>query len=561
MPVKLPNEVILQVSTTLAEDSSLDLKPFTLLNRRWHSVIAPALLSTISVSSLGKLVELCDHVTSFGEHTGGALQSTIETHAKTLVIAGEILDGGMLDPHVGLDDLGDIPRGEDELGDEPAEPDTTMPPAQILSKIHSAFPRFAALEGFEWYGRFAGDYHIVRYLQKAKVIKHLAYGIDMQVSSPSIAYRQNAFLFEGLKTLSVTTEYEPDGDMFPHTLAMVHRSPDLESILFDCKFAESLSGQWSLNDLICDTSKPGNPIFVWPNLRHLVLRFYRGRFWQDVQQMENLTRFLVAHPNIETLVLRETCLEDWESDTALPLSLSSHSDSLPRLRILSGSPRLLAGVLESRAASSSVTSIIDNSEEMFDSDGAKAPYVDRILAALEKAPDNHVRRIRLEIPQLSREVYARFARAVPGVRCLEFLKPSDGSGKKTTPQETSFDPVADIPASLNEFAQLDVVGTDIVNDFIKESGSPAYDALLDLAKQVPSIRAVHCEEGTLLRITRDSNGELGLSEVIDYMDSREYDWMTFEIDWRHRPLSRRAWRKIREEEVVGMDNLIRLVKK
>ena len=186
MPAKLPNEVILQVSMVLAEDSSVDIKPFTLLNRQWHSVLAPVLLSTIAVSSLGKLVEFCDQITSFNEHTSGTLQSTIENHAKALVIAGEIWDAGALDSHVGLEDLGDIPRGEDELGDEPAEPDTELPPEQILSKIHSALPRLAALEGFEWYGRFAGDYHLVRYLQKANVIKHLAYGIDMQVSSASI---------------------------------------------------------------------------------------------------------------------------------------------------------------------------------------------------------------------------------------------------------------------------------------------------------------------------------------------------------------------------------------
>lgn len=185
MSIKLPNEVIHQISSSLGEDSSLDLKPFTLLNRQWHSVIAPVLLSTIAVSSLGKLVELCDHIISFREAAGGSLQSTIEAHTRTLVIAGEIWDAGTLDTHVGLEDLGDISRGPDEDGDDPAEPDIELPSEQVLSSIQAALPRLVALEGFEWYGRFAGDYYLVRYLQKAKVIKHLVFGIDMQVSSPS----------------------------------------------------------------------------------------------------------------------------------------------------------------------------------------------------------------------------------------------------------------------------------------------------------------------------------------------------------------------------------------
>jgi hypothetical protein len=246
-------------------------------------------------------------------------------------------------------------------------------------------------------------------------------------------------LFEGLKTLAITSEYEPDQDMFPFIAAMLHRNPNLEKILFDCKFAESMSGMWSLQDVIYDDSK----LFVWPNLQHLVLCFFKGDLWQSAEEVEKLLQFLVAHPHLETLVLRETCLEDSESETAIPISLSAHPDSLPRLKRLLGSPRLIAGVLESPVACSSLVTVIDNSEEGFDGEGAKAPYIDRIIAALEEVPDNSIRRLRLEVPQLSRSVYASFARVVPNVQFIEFLK--GFTTKETTPEDKNFNALVGLP--------------------------------------------------------------------------------------------------------------------
>lgn len=180
MNVRFPNEILLHISKVLGEDSTLYLKPFSLLNRRWHSEVAPILLSTISVSSLGELVELCDHITSFDEVTSGTLQSTIGLHTTTIVINGKSCESWTLDCHAGLEDLGYTHKDEEHpIG-------INMSSEQILSKLRDALPRLVLLAGLEWYGRFNGDYYLVRYLQDANVIKHLKYGVDEHRSRYSL---------------------------------------------------------------------------------------------------------------------------------------------------------------------------------------------------------------------------------------------------------------------------------------------------------------------------------------------------------------------------------------
>ncbi|EUC55476.1 26S proteasome non-ATPase regulatory subunit 12, putative [Rhizoctonia solani AG-3 Rhs1AP] len=369
---RLPEEILVEISNLVGQDSSFALKPLALVNRQWHSAVAPTLLAAISVTSLGKLVELCDQiiVSCSANHT---LKSSIAKYTRTIVISG--ITNGDEDSHLGLDDLGEQPRGPDEGAEEDAmKADIEIEPDTMRDNLRAALSQLVLLDGFEWYGRFAGDYFLARSLQQSKKVRHLAYGIDMFVSSVSLAYREHAFAFEGLETLAVTSEYEPSSDLFCAIAQMMQRNPNLRSILFDCKFAESMSGYWSLVDFICDTTLPDQPTFVWPNLNRLVLRFWQGELWQSAEEVELLAKFLVAHPKLETLVLQETCLEDSESDSAQPLSLTNSPDSLPVLKRLLGSPRLIAGVLESRAACSSVERLIDNSEEGFDRDGAKAPY-------------------------------------------------------------------------------------------------------------------------------------------------------------------------------------------
>ncbi|CAE6470744.1 unnamed protein product [Rhizoctonia solani] len=499
MNQKIPQEILSRISKLAGEESTLDLKPLVLVSRQWHAAAAPTLLAAISVNSLGKIVELCDQIIVYNRNDN-ALKSSIAKYTKTVVISGS-LEGGA-DSHLGLDDLGKQPRGDEEEPEEDAlEADIEIEPDTVRDKVRAAFSQLDLVDGFEWYGRFAGDYYLARYLQQSKAIRHLAYGIDMFVSSVSLdvvnaAYRTHAFAFEGLETLSVTSEYEPSEELFCAIAQMMHRNPDLRSIIFDCKYAESMSGYWSLVDFICDTSSPDKPIFVWPNLGRLVLRFWQGGLWQSAEQVELLAKFLVAHPKLDTLVLQETCVEDSESETARPLSLAKHPNSLPILKRLLGSPRLIAGILESRGACASVERVIDNSEEGFDRDGAKIPYVERIMGALEAVPNNQVQRLRLEVPQLDQDVYARIARIAPGIRFLEFLRPFVTD--TTTPNAANFNPQIDIPAALNNFPNLEIVGAHIVDDFAEALDCGQLEAILELAKQVQSIKAVHSLDGIRL---------------------------------------------------------------
>ncbi|CAE7161078.1 unnamed protein product [Rhizoctonia solani] len=435
---RLPNEIISHISKLVGEESTLDLKPFILVNHQWHATAAPTLLAAISITSLGRLVELCDQIILY-QRDGTTSRSTIAKYTKSIIVSGAIIIDGSTDSHLGLDDLGQQPRGENEgLEEDSIQADIEMEPGTIRNKLRVALSQLVLLSGFEWYGRFAGDYYLARYLQQSKTIQHLAYGIDMFVSSVSLAYREHAFNFEGLKTLVVTSEHEPSSDLFVAIVRMMHRNPDLRSILFDCKYAESMSGNWSLIDFICDASSPNKPIFVWSNLSHLVLRFWNGRLWHSTGEVALLVRFLVAHPKLRTLVLQEKCIVDVEDQTAKPFSLAKHSDSLPALKRLLGSPRLIAGVLESQAACSSVERVIDNSEEGFDSE-VKIPYIDRILNALENVPDNQIQRLRLEIPQLNRNIYSRIAQLAPKIHFLEFLCSFELDS--TSPKDSSFDPL------------------------------------------------------------------------------------------------------------------------
>ncbi|KAG8781350.1 hypothetical protein FRC12_021955 [Ceratobasidium sp. 428] len=532
MSHKLPNEILLNISAWVANDSSLDLKPLTLVDRQWYSVAAPSLLSTISVTSLGNLLELCDHLVSFGGSPSDGLTSALPKNARTIVISG-VIWGRRADCCVGLEDLREILGTGEEDTENTDELDVSVPFDEIVSKLRSALSLLTVLDGLEWYGRFVGDYHLIRYLQKAGVIRHLSYGIDTQVSSVSLAYDQIAFLFNGLITLKITSESEPEHEMLSCIVNMMHHNPNLEEILFDCKYAESLNGKWQLQHVIYKNRQP----FVWPNLKRLVLRFFQGDFWQSAEEVDQLAQFLIAHPHLETLVLHETCFEDSESETVLPLSLSTYPNSLPALKKLIGSPRLIAGVLESPAACASVTTVIDNSEEGFDDAGAKEPYADRILAALKNIPNN----------SLNRSVYAAFATAAPNIEFLDFL-PDRFARRRTTTKDRSFNAQDDIPASLNEFLKLDTVGSDIVVDFIKASAEGGEAAVLELARRVPRLKAIHCGQGIILSILRSSDGAPSISRDPVYLDNSDYDWDMFGVDWRHRPISRR-----RIPEAFGSD--------
>ncbi|CCO33459.1 hypothetical protein BN14_07537 [Rhizoctonia solani AG-1 IB] len=255
---------------------------------------------------------------------------------------------------------------------------------------------------------------------------------------------------------------------------------------------------------------------------------------------------------METLILQETCLEDSQGDTAKQLSLAEYPDSLPSLKRLIGSPRLIAGVLESRAALSSVKRVIDNSEEGFDQDGAKAPYIDRIMNALDNTPKNQINRLTIEAPQLDREVYARISRIAPQINFLEFFRPFVAD--TTTPNAEGFNAQIDIPEALNRYPNLEIIGGHIVGDLADELNCSQQEGILALAKQVPKIRAVHNGNGRLVTVHRDSNGEVLHLGSSQFLNNEDLDWATFDVDWRHRLVSRRELKKLRgleeSEELV-----------
>ncbi|KAF8607176.1 hypothetical protein BDV93DRAFT_520066 [Ceratobasidium sp. AG-I] len=544
MPAKLPNEILLNILSLVGDYSTTDLKPLALLNRQWHRVVAPTLLSTIAVSSLGDLMELCAHLLSFGIPTDRTLRSNIGDHTRTIVINGTLWEDRRSDCPVGIDGLGII-SPDDLLDGDPALPDTDMTPERIFRTIREAVPLIVALEGFEWYGRFAGDYYLAQHLQKTRKIRHLTYGIEKNVSTLSFVYWDNAFLFKNLKALTITFQDLSQLQIFFSIVQMLQSSEQLEELTLDCMFAEPCYGAWTLQEVLLNSSLHQD-LFVWPNLKHLVLRFLVASLWQEADEVDFLTRFLVAHPNLETLVFYEAGFRGSPSETALPFSLAPYPDSLPRLKVLRGSLRLIAGVLESAAACSSVISVIDSSEEGLDGGEAKAPYVDRIIGALERAPSNQVQRLRLEVPQLNRAFYSKLAAIAPNIRFLEFLtafrcRKSDLTG-------SGFTPVVDIPSSLRKFPHLETVGTDIVRDFMKYADGNPEESLIELAKQVPIIKAIHCEDGLLHNISRNPDGSPCGEDSMSYLDNSEYDWITFGMDWRHRRLSKRAEKELRDSE-------------
>lgn len=173
MDVRLPNEIVCNISMLVGEDSTLDLKSLTLVDHQWHAATAPLLLSTISVSSLDQIFELCDHVIS------SHLSSCIAKFTKTIVISGVNWEHPRADDHPGLRYVDGQLLGAD--GRLLIEPDIDILPDGMPEKIRAALLHLTSLDGLEWYGSFPGDYHLVRFLQQAHAIVHLNYAIGEYV--------------------------------------------------------------------------------------------------------------------------------------------------------------------------------------------------------------------------------------------------------------------------------------------------------------------------------------------------------------------------------------------
>lgn len=201
---------------------------------------------------------------------------------------------------------------------------------------------------------------------------------------------------------------------------MAKCNPGLQRIVFDCEGLGYLpvNDRPPLANLICDPSLSHNSIFVWPDLQYLVIRPL-DTWWKSSQGVELLAKFLAAHSKLETLRIFEYFGPNPPSPLTPPFSLAPYPDSLPSLKKLMGSARLIAGVLESRGACSSVQVVVQN--ELPEQEQNGWAHVQRAIHALEKAPGNQIRRLSLQAPRFNHELYSKLAQLAPGIQFLELF--------------------------------------------------------------------------------------------------------------------------------------------
>lgn len=166
----LPTDVISLVLKLVASDSTHKLKPLTLLCRHWRSCVSPLLLKTVSVTSLGSLVNFCDFI--IGTRIIGDF-SYFEHFTTTIVLSGNVDFHAVYDPTLG--------RSRYIEPDGFTTPDTDLREDEIDAIISDSLARFRALGSLEWYGRFAGDELLVVRLQREANIHSITMGIGTRL--------------------------------------------------------------------------------------------------------------------------------------------------------------------------------------------------------------------------------------------------------------------------------------------------------------------------------------------------------------------------------------------
>lgn len=188
---EFPDEILLQITNYLGARSTHDLRDLALVSRRWHLITAPILLSTISVSSLGDLAQLCDHLASAREvrrllldnqaTTEQTHVSMIAHHTRSIVISGTWWPPNLdvvADYHLGLDQYQPVGGGA-------VSPDIEIPYHEMMSKLGASIPHLKQLRSLEWYGRFPGDYYLAAYLFKMNNLSQMTLCIDNRYVTPS----------------------------------------------------------------------------------------------------------------------------------------------------------------------------------------------------------------------------------------------------------------------------------------------------------------------------------------------------------------------------------------
>lgn len=192
---------------------------------------------------------------------------------------------------------------------------------------------------------------------------------------------------------------------------MLRRNRNLEQITV------ILSDRNILTHVVSDPTSPDSP-FTWPHLRHLELRGANVHLWDVAETSDLFARFLVAHPLLKTLILQSHV---YSPDDKLPhsFSLAPYPHALPNLQTLRAPLAIVAGILESTSAASSLTEITDltmgrssrsDSEQLFG----------RVTTSFERVSNSPLRRLKIQVPRFDYDHFMRFSKRTPSLKVLEF---------------------------------------------------------------------------------------------------------------------------------------------
>ncbi|KAF8596826.1 hypothetical protein BDV93DRAFT_610687 [Ceratobasidium sp. AG-I] len=532
----LPPEVITLVLRNVAVDSIHNLKPLTLLCKRWRSCASPLLLETVSVTSLGGLIKLLD--CAIDSRMGNDF-SYFEHYTTTIILSGHTYFGPLIDSSL----LGMEKHWKTD--EDLTKPDTELSDVEINANLATSLAHFQVLESLEWYGRFAGDELLVSHLRLEGKIRNLTIGIDAYLSEEGFVYSPDSFSFGNLGNLTFMTKNKPNQDSIRQFIEIAHRSPQLQSLVFqgDGDY-NSRPEPWSLLDLICDQSQTDKPVRTWPNLKHLELHYFSQQIWSSEADVQKFTQFLLAHDGLESLVLQPLF---WRDETST-FSLEGYPGALPNLRRLHGSLGFICGVCASLSACASLQYVFSPSSEQ----SHDPELFDRFVSSFSRIPRSSLKKLRISTPGTGPQLFSQLARIAPNLEFLEILPPRNRFSSEDEDDDRLVFPTGDlhpvnyIPAALTQFPHLRIVGHEPAAEFTfpyRESRQFGLESpniwVLRLAKAVPQLEAILVTQGHMLEIVRDNGGnpsfQVGDTTRLDHLD---YDWLVYHADWVHRSVSK-----------------------
>lgn len=220
-----------------------------------------------------------------------------------------------------------------------------------------------------------------------------------------------ALAFEGLRKFTIeASRFRSSTTLLQPTMDLLRRNRDLEQIkLF-------LLDPTILTYLVPDPTSLNSTPFIWPNLGHLELRAAEIDFWQVAGDSDLLARFLTAHALLETLVIQ--CYHYSSENPPRSFSLAPYPHALPRLTLLHAPLYIIAGILESSSATSSLITIVDSIAHL-PSNSDLEPLLERILFSLEQVLNPRLYRLHLQIPQFTHGLFMRLSKCAPNLQVLK----------------------------------------------------------------------------------------------------------------------------------------------